>query len=243
MSAQYDRIGDRYSNTRKADPQIAQLITSALGDAKTVINVGAGTGSYEPIDRDVIAVEPSEKMIAQRPSSSALAICASAESLPFDNDSFNAAMAILTIHHWSDQDKGLQELKRVARKRIVILTFDPDARPWPTRYFPKLAELDAGAMPSIDSLTRCLGKCEVRIVPIPHDCQDGFLYAYWRRPEAYLDKDLRSGSSSFWKIGDVSAGLSDLDRDIKTGDWHRSHADLLDQETYDAGYRLIVAEL
>ena len=243
MSAQYDRIGDKYSKTRKADPRIRQLITSALGDAKTVVNVGAGTGSYEPIDRDVIAVEPSVKMIAQRPSSSAPAICASAESLPFDDDSFDAAMAILTIHHWSDHDKGLQELKRVARKRIVILTFDPDARPWPTRYFPKLAELDAVAMPSLESLTRRLGKSEVRIVPIPHDCQDGFLYAYWRRPEAYLDEALRSGSSSFWKIGDVSAGLSDLERDLKTGDWHRSHPDLLDQETSDAGYRLIVAEL
>lgn len=154
MSAQYDLIGDKYSKTRKADKRIGQLITSALGDAKTVVNVGAGTGSYEPIDRDVIAVEPSEKMIAQRPSSSAPVICAAAESLPFDDDSFDAAMAILSIHHWSDHDKGLQELKRVARKRIVILTFDPDARPWPTRYFPKLAELDAVAMPSLESVRR-----------------------------------------------------------------------------------------
>ncbi|MAQ65375.1 MAG: SAM-dependent methyltransferase [Sphingomonadaceae bacterium] len=243
MSAQYDRIGGTYAHTRKADPRIGRLIAAALGDAKTVVNVGAGTGSYEPIDRDVTAVEPSEKMISQRPSSSASAICASAESLPFDDDSFDAAMAILTIHHWSDQEKGLKELKRVARNRVVILTFDPDARPWPTRYFPKLVELDAGAMPSIGSLTRLLGKSEVRVVPIPHDCQDGFLYAYWRRPEAYLDERVRSGSSSFWKIGDVSTGISNLSADLQTGAWHRRYSDLLDQETYDAGYRLIVVEL
>lgn len=243
MSAQYDRIGVTYSGTRKADPRIGKLIAAALGDAKSVINVGAGTGSYEPIDRDVTAVEPSQKMIAQRPMSSTLAVCASAESLPFDDDSFDAAMAVLTIHHWSDQEKGLHELKRVARKRVVILTFDPDARPWPTRYFPKLAELDAEAMPSIESLTRLLGPSEVQVVPIPHDCHDGFLYSYWRRPEAYLDEELRSGSSSFWKIGDVSTGLGDLRKDLQTGDWHRRYSDMLDQETYDAGYRLIVVEL
>ena len=243
MSAEYDRIGVTYSNTRMADPRIAEMIAAALGDAKSVFNVGAGTGSYEPTDRDVTAVEPSRKMISQRPVSSAPAVCASAENLPFDNDSFDAAMAVLTIHHWNDQEKGLEELKRVARKRVVILTFDPQARPWPTRYFPELAELDAQAMPTIGSLTQLLGPSEVRAVPIPHDCQDGFLYSYWRRPEAYLDEELRSGSSSFWKIGDVAAGLGDLRQDLQTGDWHRRYCDMLDQDAYDVGYRLVVTEL
>ena len=243
MSAEYDRIGVTYSNTRTADPRIAELIAAALGDAKSVVNVGAGTGSYEPTDRHVEAVEPSRKMIAQRPVSSAPAVCAPAENLPFDNDSFDAAMAVLTIHHWNDQQKGLKELKRVARKRIVILTFDPQARPWPTQYFPELAELDAETMPTIESLTRLLGPSKVQAVPIPHDCQDGFLYSYWRRPQAYLDEKLRSGSSSFWKIADVAAGLGNLKRDLETGDWHRRYSDMLDQDAYDAGYRLVVTEL
>ena len=243
MSAQYDRIGVSYSKTRKGDPRIAELIAAALGDAKRIVNVGAGTGSYEPTDCDVTAVEPSQEMISQRPISSVKAICASAESLPFDDNSFDAAMAILTIHHWSDQEKGLEELKRVAKKRVVILTFDPYARPWPTRYFPKLAELDAQTMPTMECLTQFLGPSEVRIVPIPHDCEDGFLYSHWRRPEAYLNKEIRSGSSSFWKIGDVSDGLRRLATNLESGDWHRRYSDILEQVTYDAGYRLIVTEL
>ena len=243
MGAQYDSIGVTYSKTRKADPRIAELIAAALGDASCIVNVGAGTGSYEPTDRDVTAVEPSQEMISQRPLSSSPAICASAESLPFDDNSFDAAMAILTIHHWSDQKKGLEELKRVAKKRVVILTFDPKARPWPTRYFPKLAELDEQTMPTIECLRELLGPSEVRVLPIPHDCQDGFLYSYWRRPEAYLDEQMRSGSSSFWKVGDVSDGVRELATDLQTGDWHRRYSDILEQDTYDAGYRLIVTEL
>ena len=243
MTAPYDRIGLTYSKTRKPDPRIADMIAAALGDAKSVVNVGAGPGSYEPTDREVTAIEPSQKMIAQRPPGAAPAICASAENLPLPDDSFDAGMAVLTVHHWSDQRKGLAELKRVARERIVLLTFDPAARPWPTRYFPGLADLDAQTMPTIDQLTRWLGPSDVHPVPIPHDCEDGFLYAYWRRPEAYLDAQMRSGSSSFWKIGDVSGGLRDLATDLQSGEWHRRHCDLLDQDTYDAGYRLIVANL
>ncbi len=240
MPAIYDTIGINYAELRKPDPRIAALIRAALGDAETVVNVGAGTGSYEPDDIRVTAVEPSSTMIAKRGPGAAKAVRATADHMPFDDNSFDAAMAILTVHHWPDKQAGLHEMRRVTRGRIVLLTFDPAARPWLTEYFPELVTLDDAQMPSIGDYERWLGPVDVRPVPVPHDCQDGFLYAYWRRPNAYLDPRIRSGSSSFWTIGDTQAGLDRLARDLETGDWQRKHADLLTLETYDAGYRLVV---
>jgi len=242
MSAKYDVIGGNYAELRKPDRRIAKIIDSALGSARTVLNVGAGTGSYEPADRSVVAVEPSQEMIRKRNPAAAEAIQASAEDLPFDDKAFDASMAILTIHHWPDKEAGLREMRRVTRGRLVLLTFDPSRRPWLTDYLPELAALDEAQMPAMSDYERWLGPVRITPVLVPHDCSDGFLYAYWRRPAAYLDPHLRSGSSSFWAIGNAEAGLQDLRRDLETGAWQRRYAGLLALDEYDAGYRLVLAD-
>jgi len=241
MTAKYDSMGINYGELRRPDWRIAGIIESALGSAKTVLNVGAGTGSYEPIDRSLIAVEPSREMIRKRSPGTAKVIQASADSLPFDDGSFDASMAILTIHHWPDKKAGLREMRRVTRGRIVLLTFDPSSRPWLTDYLPELAALDEAQMPTMSDYGRWLGPVQITPVPVPHDCSDGFLYAYWRRPAAYLDAYIRSGSSSFWAIAKAEAGLHNLRRDLETGEWERRYSQLLTLEQYDAGYRLVVA--
>ena len=241
MTAKYDCIGVDYAQLRKPDPRIAALIHEALGPAETVLNVGAGTGSYEPTDRRVTAVEPSREMIRQRSPSAAQAIQASADALPFDDHAFDASMAILTVHHWPDKEAGLRELRRVTRGPIVLLTCDPSCRPWLTDYLPQLAALDEVQMPAMTDYQRWLGNVRVSPVLVPPDCSDGFLYAYWRRPAAYLDARIRSGSSSFWVISDIEDGLKRLARDLETNEWERRYADLLGLPAYDAGYRLVVA--
>ncbi len=243
MIAQYDRIGINYSQLRKPDRRIAAAIHEALGSADTVLNVGAGNGSYEPTDREVIAVEPSLAMIRQRSASATAAVVrASAERLPFADRVFGASMAILTIHHWPKQRDGLREMRRVTRGGIVLLTFDPSHRPWLTDYLPALSALDETQMPAIADYGRWLGG-RVSVVPllVPHDCTDGFLYAYWRRPQAYLDARVRSGSSSFWALDNTEAGLQRLRHDLETGEWAKRYAELLTQSEYDAGYRLVLA--
>lgn len=240
MNVLYDTIGLNYENLRKPDPRIAKTILEALGPCHSVINVGAGTGSYEPTDRLVTAVEPSQEMIRKRAATAAPAIQASAEVLPFDDNSFDAAMAILTVHHWHDKPAGLRELRRVARGRIVVLTFDPASRPWLTDYIPELAAHDETQMPPLVAFEKWLGPVRIEPLPVPHDCSDGFLYAYWRRPQAYLDPRLRSGISSFWALPNVSERMSRLADDLTTGEWARRYANLLSLENYDAGYRLVV---
>jgi SAM-dependent methyltransferase len=241
MSLTYESMGINYAELRKPDPRIARFITNALGDARTVLNVGAGTGSYEPADRQVTAVEPSREMIRQRKPGAARVIEASAESLPFPDKSFDASMAILTIHHWTDKRAGLREMRRVTRGPVVLLAFDPSCRPWLTDYLPELAVLDDARMPTLSELEQWLGPLQVTPVPIPHDCTDGFLYAYWKRPFAYLDPRLRTGSSSFWLIKGAQEGLDQLKSDLQSGAWERRYADLLQQDEYEAGYRLVVA--
>lgn len=241
MSLTYESMGINYAELRKPDLRIARFITDALGDARTVLNVGAGTGSYEPTDREVTAVEPSREMIRQRKPGAAPAIEACAESLPFPDKSFDASMAILTIHHWTDKRAGLREMRRVTRGPVVLLAFDPSCRPWLTDYLPELAVLDDERMPTLSELEQWLGPLQVTPVPIPHDCTDGFLYAYWKRPAAYLDPRLRAGSSSFWLMKGAEEGLDRLKRDLDSGAWAHRYADLLQQEEYEAGYRLVVA--
>lgn len=242
MSANYDRIGINYAELRRPDPRIARMIEQALGSSRSILNVGAGTGAYEPAGRSLVAVEPSLEMIRKRGPAAAPAVQAKAAHLPFGDDSFDASMAILTIHHWPDKESGLREMRRVTRGRIVLLTFDPSHRPWLTDYLPELAALDEAQMPAMSDYERWLGPVQVVPVPVPHDCSDGFLYAYWRRPEAYLDAHIRSGSSSFWAMGDPGPGLARLKRDLETGEWERRYADLLALDAYDAGYRLVVAD-
>jgi SAM-dependent methyltransferase len=237
----YDTIGRGYARLRRPDPRIERVIVEALGDCRRVVNVGAGTGSYEPRDREVVAVEPSSEMIAQRATDAAPVVQASAESLPFDDDSFDAAMAVLTVHHWSDRAAGLREMKRVARDRVVILTCDPSFDDfWLTRdYVPEVAEIDRVIMPSLDELRAALGTIDVRTVMIPHDCVDGFLGAYWRRPERYLDPDVRAAISSFARVPAIDARMDALRRDLETGVWHERNAGILALDEIDVGYRLV----
>ena len=241
MSALYDTIGVNYADLRKPDRRIAKIIEEALGSAQVVLNVGAGTGSYEPVDRQLIAVEPSREMIRKRSSTAAEVVQASADELPFNDDHFEASMAILTVHHWPDKAAGLREMRRVTQGRIVLLTFDPSQRPWLTDYLPELTALDEAQMPTMSDYRQWLGSVQITPVPVPHDCSDGFLYAYWRRPGAYLDARIRSGSSSFWAISDVQEGLRGLRRDLESGEWERRYAELRTLDEYDAGYRLVVA--
>jgi SAM-dependent methyltransferase len=242
LSALYDTIGIDYANLRRPDPRIAAAIEHALGDARSVLNVGAGTGNYEPAGRTVTALEPSAQMIAQRPPGSAPVVQGTAEAIPFADDSFDAAMAVLTVHHWTDPAKGLSEMRRVARGLVAIFTFDPANRvAWLLDYWPQLAELDAAQMPPFELYQRVLGPVEIVPVPIPHDCTDGFLYAYWRRPRAYLDPVVRKAISSFWKIDGAQAGFDRLAADLDSGAWQARYGGLLTQETCDAGYCVVVS--
>jgi SAM-dependent methyltransferase len=238
----YDEIGRGYGAHRRPDPRFAAAILRALGNAETVVNVGAGAGSYEPTDRRVVAVEPSAAMIAQRPPGGPPAVQASASDLPFRADGFEAALAILTIHHWPDRARGLRELARVARTRVILLTWDP-ATPafWlADEYFPRIWAIDRPIFPSIDDLRRVLGPIEVQPLPVPHDCTDGFLGAYWRRPAAYLDAAVRGAMSTFTKFPNPEPALARLRRDVAEGTWAQRHADLLDRTELDLGYRLVI---
>ncbi|MEO7551748.1 MAG: class I SAM-dependent methyltransferase [Croceibacterium sp.] len=243
MNPIYDRIGTGYSIVRRTDPRIAAQIEAGLGDARTVVNVGAGSGSYEPAEREVTAVEPSREMINQRGPGAAQAIQAHAEELPFADNSFDAAMAVLTVHHWTDQIRGLEELRRVARDRVVVLTFE-HGHPgtWLGDYLPALRKLDAGQTVSFDVYRKVLGPLTVAPVLVPADCIDGFLYAYWQRPEAYLDPQVRAGSSSFRVLSGVEPGLERLARDLASGEWKRRYSYLLELPACDAGYRLVIAQ-
>jgi SAM-dependent methyltransferase len=243
MATVYDTIGVNYSELRKPDRRIEAIIGKALGSARTVLNVGAGAGSYEPADRQVTALEPSMEMIRQRPAAAAPVVQGRAEELPFDDKSFDASMAILTVHHWSDKAKGLKEMRRVTRGPVVVLTYDPSFRGfWLADYIPELVDLDEAQMPRMTDYEEWLGPVEISPVPIPHDCSDGFLCAYWRRPAAYLDPRIRAAISSFWALGDVSEALRRLEVDLASGAWARRYSDLLDLDERDFGYRLVVTK-
>ncbi|MGE0707542.1 MAG: class I SAM-dependent methyltransferase [Planctomycetota bacterium] len=243
MTALYDTLGVGYSGYRRPDPRIAARIEAALGDALTVVNVGAGAGSYEPRGRALLAVEPSAVMIAQRPAGAAPVVQASATRLPFRDGAFAASLAILTVHHWPDRARGLGELRRVARERVVLLTSDTARlRFWLLDYFPEILELDRQWMPTLAELEAALGPCQLHELPVPHDCCDGFLGAYWRRPAAYLDPEARRAISIFAQLPDVAAGLEALRRDLESGAWHERHGALLERDALDVGYRLVVAE-
>ena len=242
----YDEIGLLYAKHRRPDPRIAAAINRALGPAASIVDCGAGTGSYEPADRRVYAVEPSNVMIRQRSSNAAPAIRASAESLPFRSESFDAALAVLTIHHWGDWVSGLREMRRVAR-RVVVLTFDVafiDTY-WLTRdYIPAGAAFDRTRIPSMNVVADVLGATRIERMAIPHDCVDGFLCAYWRRPQAYLDPEVRACISNLAMLDplDVLPGIARLRSDVESGRWHERYADLLRRDELDCGYRLVVRE-
>ena len=242
----YEAIGSAYPATRRTEPRIAARVWDALGDARTVLNVGAGTGSYEPPDRDVTAVEPSAVMRAQRPAGAAPCVAAGAESLPFEDQSFDAAMAFSTVHHWHDPIAGLREMRRVAR-RVVVFTHDASDvgwrhRFWLTRdYLPEVAGLVAGR-PSVDQLAGSIG-ARLEPVLIPWDCADGFLEAYWRRPEAYLDEHVRRAVSVWTRVGPEAEqrAVSGLRADLSSGRWAERNRDLVALDAAELGLRLLVA--
>ena len=242
----YDTIGATYTVTRRTEPRIAARIWAALGDARTVLNVGAGTGSYEPRDRDVTAVEPSALMRAQRAPGAPPCVAAAAESLPFQDHSFDAAMAVSTVHHWQDPIAGLREMRRVAR-RVVVFTFDDSDTGWHRRfwltrdYLPEVAELLVGR-PSMTEQALAIG-ARTEPVLVPWDCADGFFEAYWRRPEAYLDDRVRRGVSVWARVGPDAEqrAVRSLRDDLASDRWAERNCDLVSLEAAELGLRLLIA--
>lgn len=241
--ATYDEIGTTYSTTRVPDARIQAQIDRALGDAVTVVNVGAGAGSYEPVGREVVAVEPSAVMIGHRRPGSAPCLQAAAENLPLADGTFDAAMAVLTVHHWRDLERGIAELRRVAR-RVVVLTWDAAYGDefWLTRdYLRASIEWDKVRFPAIELVADLLGPdAVIESVPVPHDCTDGFCAAYWRRPEAYLDPVVRANVSNLAELGnELDEGVERLRADLASGAWQRRYLSLLRLDEIDIGYRIV----
>jgi SAM-dependent methyltransferase len=246
MTEIYDTIGSGYASNRRPDPYIAEVLRASLDGCRSVVNVGAGSGSYEPWDLEVIAVEPSLAMIRQRRQVAAPVVQARAEALPFRDSSFDAALGVLTLHHWKDIKRGLNECVRTARHRVVFLTLDVEASKafWLLQdYFPDIYEIDQAIFPRLEVLEAVLGPIESKPINIPADCVDGFLGAYWRRPEAYLDPAIRAGMSTFSKIARVSERIDMLRQDLETGQWARRHGDLMREDSIDLGYRIVTAKL
>lgn len=247
-SPAYDRMGLGYSEVRRADPRIEAQIHAALGDARTVLNVGAGTGSYEPRDREVIAIEPSPVMIAQRPPEAASAIEGVAEALPLADDGVEATMGVFTMQHWQDVERGLAEVRRVTRDRVAFVTLDLDvtAEMWLCRdYLPEIIAHDRTVFPTIEQLGMLLPGLRIEPIEIPADCTDGFCVALWSRPGAHLDPNVRRASSIWHALPDdvVERGLGRLRRDLESGEWERRYEELKTRASLDVGLRLLTAEL
>jgi SAM-dependent methyltransferase len=242
----YERHGRTYARHRRPDPRIAARIHAALGDARTVLNVGAGTGSYEPSDRWVLAVEPSATMRAQRPAGAAPAIAARAEALPLDDGAVDAAMACVTIHHWESPEAGLAELRRVARGPVVVFTFELDRLPaWQLEYLREGVAKERPRFPALDDVAAALGgRTRVERIPTPGDCRDGFFEAFWRRPEALLDPAVR-GAQSMWALLEPGVEQRIVDRlaaALGSGAWDAEHGHLREQENLQGALRLVISE-
>jgi SAM-dependent methyltransferase len=242
----YEQRGQGYARNRRTDPRIAARIHAALGGARTVLNVGAGAGSYEPDDRWVLAVEPSAAMRAQRPPGAAPALAARAEALPFDDDSFDAAMACVTIHHWDPASTGLAELRRVVRGPVVVFTFELDALPdWQQEFLREGLVIERPRFPAIDDVARWLGgSTRVERVPTPADCMDGFFEAFWKRPEALLDPQIRA-SQSMWTL--LEPGVEEriverLRAALASGEWDAQHGHLRELDSFDGALRLVISQ-
>jgi SAM-dependent methyltransferase len=245
-STLYDAIGAGYSERRQPDPRIFEVVRSALGEARRIVNVGAGAGSYEPADITVAAVEPSSVMAAQRPAHMVPAVLSTAESLPFVDGAFDGALAVLTIHHWRNAARGLGELRRVTAGPIVILTFDPEvASSWwlPDDYAPELKALTVRDAPDLQVLRRELGQIEVQVLPVPARCRDGFLMSFWDRPELVLDPEARAATSGFATLSDdVQERIcATLGADLRSGKWDARYGELRTLSEFDSGLRLVLA--
>jgi SAM-dependent methyltransferase len=245
--ARYDSIGHGYSSRRRADPRLAARILGALGPGRSVINVGAGTGLYEPDDRYVVAIEPSDVMAAQRPRELAPAVRAEAHCLPLRDGSVDAAMTVLSLHHWDGhQARGVRELRRVARGPVVVVTYEPAicAEMWLVKeYLPEVAELDRQSAPSTARVASWLGgKTHVEVVPIPRDTPDWTLMSFWAHPERVLDIAARNATSGFARmpVDIVDRVVAAVGRDLQNGTWDRRNGHLRQMSEYDAGLRLLI---
>ena len=241
----YDKIGKDYAVKRQTEPRIASLINEQLEGATRILNIGAGTGSYEPTGVDLVALEPSAEMIGQRSADAYPAVQGSAEYLPFEDNSFSHAMTVLSMHHWSDKPKAFHEINRVTSDRFVAISWNPEATTfWLTRdYFPEIMEEDVNIFPKMDVFDQYFDEVKVQPIPIPEDCIDGFLSAFWKRPEAYLSSLVRQSISSFAKMKDASKGLQKLKDDLESGVWHERNKDTLKLTELDVGYVLISAKI
>ncbi|MDH3646574.1 MAG: methyltransferase domain-containing protein [Gammaproteobacteria bacterium] len=245
MAEIYDAIGTTYAIGRRSDPCIASHIHRVLSGAESILNLGAGTGSYEPAHKRIVAVEPSEAMIKQRGSDAAVVVKANAESLPFAAQSFSHCLSILSMHHWVDRPRAFDEIKRVTRNRLVVVTWDPQAAPfWLTRdYFPQVYEIDGQIFPTLAEFRDSFSVIDVSVLPIPANCLDGFTGAYWRRPAAYLDPEILANMSTFARIEDLDDPISRLRNDLESGAWEERNKEILAQNSLDIGYRIVTAEL
>ncbi len=244
----YEPVGDAYSRIRRPDPRIAADLRDALGASRTLLNVGAGAGSYEPDDLLVLAVEPSPAMRSQRPRRAAPAIDATAEQLPFDEDSFDAAMALISVHQWPHPERGLREMRRVSRELVLVMTFDGRQldRLWLGEYFPELFVAERRRYPAIEDIARTLGgDVDVLPVNIPADCTDGFTEAYYARPEAFLDPEVRRAQSAWAFVSPqvVERGVQKLRDDLASGRWEERHGHLRNQPQFTGALRLIISRI
>ena len=242
MEALYDRIGSNYAIGRRTDPIISSYIFQFLADSDSIVNIGAGAGSYEPSGKNLVAVEPSITMISQRSSGACQVKQAFAESLPFKDGSFSHSMTVLSMHHWSDRKSAFEEVKRVTTKRFIAVTWNPDSDPyWLTQeYFPEIHDIDRLLFPSLDELTSAFPGIRFYPLAIPADCVDGFTAAYWARPHAYLNLEVRSGMSTFNKIENLASGLEKLSMDLNSGCWENRNARLRPLDQLDVGYTVAV---
>jgi SAM-dependent methyltransferase len=245
VEALYDDIGVNYSVTRCTDPIIAEQLNSKLQGATRIINIGAGTGSYEPEDIELVGVEPSSKMISQRKSGSHRVEQAFAEKLPFENNSFSHAMTVNSMHHWENRALAFAEINRVATDKFVAISWDPESDPfWLTRdYFPEIYEMDKRIFPEMEALNEHFSDVVISPLKIPADCKDGLLAAFWKRPEAYLNEKVRQSTSPFSKITNLAEGLRKLEDDIASGAWAKTNHAILNATSLDVGYRLISARV
>lgn len=245
MNAKYDDIGTHYSVTRCTDPKIAKQLYAELQGATRIINIGAGTGSYEPDNVELVAVEPSSAMISQRKMGSHRVEQAFAEKLPFENNSFSHAMTVLSMHHWENRALAFSEINRVATEKFVAITWDPKSAPfWLTRdYFPEIYAMDKVIFPDLEELNEHFDNVKISPLLIPNDCKDGFLAAFWKRPEAYLSSKVRQSISPFSKLKHLSEGLKKLEEDLTSGVWEETNRSILDSLSLDVGYKIISAKL
>ena len=243
MFVDYDQLAEQYRIYRKPDPRIAEQIQFHIQGARRLLNVGAGLGSYEPEDCEVVAIEPSHEMIAKRKESKAKLIQGVAEDLPFGDHEFDVSMGILTLHHWSDILLGLKEMLRVSKDKIVLFTWSGyGSNFWLEDYIPEIIGVDENLFPTLEELDQILGGISVETINIPCDCTDGFMCAYWRRPEAYLDPKVRKAISTFSRIPDIQDRLNRLQDDVTSGAWSEKYSHLLEKESLDLGYRLVVCK-